>query len=154
VNWPDPIRPGPAFINPQALMDMKKPPELISTNMTLGEPIVAAAWNAACPLATPSASTFSCLRTIAVLAGYSAVFMRFAWMVQPRNYLLLYCHVCNEAAQLTQLGRKLTYEASTSKGKLPAGASTGAAAGAVDAVAAAASAAPPLSGGPATKPLR
>jgi hypothetical protein len=33
------------------------------------------------------------------------LFMRFAWQVQPRNYLLLACHACNEAVQLTQLGR-------------------------------------------------
>lgn len=31
--------------------------------------------------------------------------MRFAWMVQPRNYLLLACHMSNETAQLYQLQR-------------------------------------------------
>ena len=36
---------------------------------------------------------------------YSALFMRFAWMIQPRNYLLLACHVSNEAVQLNQLRR-------------------------------------------------
>lgn len=36
--------------------------------------------------------------------------MRFAWMVKPRNYLLLACHVSNEAVQLTQLGRKIRYD--------------------------------------------
>lgn len=36
---------------------------------------------------------------------YSALFMRFAWMVQPRNYLLLACHASNETVQLYQLSR-------------------------------------------------
>lgn len=36
---------------------------------------------------------------------YSALFMRFAWMVQPRNYLLLACHISNETVQLYQLSR-------------------------------------------------
>lgn len=29
-------------------------------------------------------------------------FMRFAWMVQPRNYLLLACHTTNELCQMYQ----------------------------------------------------
>lgn len=37
-----------------------------------------------------------------VLCIYSALFMRFAWMVQPRNYLLFACHFTNEIAQLYQ----------------------------------------------------
>ncbi|RDX88364.1 Mitochondrial pyruvate carrier 1, partial [Mucuna pruriens] len=57
------------------LLDMSKPPEMISGNMT------------------------------AVMCVYSALFMRFAWMVQPRNYLLLSCHASNEAVQLYQLSR-------------------------------------------------
>jgi mitochondrial pyruvate carrier 1 len=36
---------------------------------------------------------------------YSVLFMRFAWEVRPRNYLLLACHAANETVQLTQLGR-------------------------------------------------
>ena len=36
---------------------------------------------------------------------YSCLFMRFAWMVQPRNYLLLACHASNETVQLTQMYR-------------------------------------------------
>ncbi|KAL8154189.1 hypothetical protein V2J09_011949 [Rumex salicifolius] len=36
---------------------------------------------------------------------YSGLFMRFAWMVQPRNYLLLACHASNEVVQLYQLSR-------------------------------------------------
>lgn len=57
------------------LVDLKKPPELISGNMT----------------------TAMCI--------YSALFMRFAWMVQPRNYLLLACHASNETVQLYHLSR-------------------------------------------------
>lgn len=36
---------------------------------------------------------------------YSALFMRFAWAIQPRNYLLFACHLSNEAVQLNQLRR-------------------------------------------------
>ncbi|KAG2583804.1 hypothetical protein PVAP13_6KG257700 [Panicum virgatum] len=57
------------------LVDMNKPPEMISGNMT------------------------------AVMCVYSGLFMRFAWMVQPRNYLLLACHASNESVQLYQLSR-------------------------------------------------
>jgi hypothetical protein len=39
------------------------------------------------------------------MIGYSALFMRFSWMVRPRNYLLLACHATNECAQLTQMAR-------------------------------------------------
>ncbi|WVZ92990.1 hypothetical protein U9M48_039016 [Paspalum notatum var. saurae] len=57
------------------LVDMNKPPEMISGNMT------------------------------AAMCVYSGLFMRFAWMVQPRNYLLLACHASNESVQLYQLSR-------------------------------------------------
>ncbi|KAI0504394.1 mitochondrial pyruvate carrier 1 [Dendrobium catenatum] len=57
------------------LVDTQKPPEMISGNMT------------------------------AAMCVYSGLFMRFAWMVRPRNYLLLACHVSNEAVQLYQLSR-------------------------------------------------
>lgn len=36
---------------------------------------------------------------------YSLLFMRFAWMIQPRNYILLACHAANETVQLNQLRR-------------------------------------------------
>lgn len=39
----------------------------------------------------------------------SAVFMRFAWRVQPRNYLLFACHATNVVAQLTQDYRFVNY---------------------------------------------
>lgn len=38
---------------------------------------------------------------------YSGLFMRFAWMVQPRNYLLLACHISNESIQSLQLSRRV-----------------------------------------------
>lgn len=37
------------------------------------------------------------------------IFMRFAWRVQPRNYLLLACHATNTTAQLIQEGRFINY---------------------------------------------
>ncbi|WWD17384.1 hypothetical protein CI109_101825 [Kwoniella shandongensis] len=43
------------------------------------------------------------------LAGYSLIFMRFAWRVQPRNYLLFACHLTNAAAQTVQEGRFINY---------------------------------------------
>ena len=43
------------------------------------------------------------------LCVYSALFMRFAIAVQPRNYLLFACHFVNEGAQLTQGYRWLQY---------------------------------------------
>lgn len=35
--------------------------------------------------------------------------MRFAWRVQPRNYLLFACHATNATAQLVQEGRFINY---------------------------------------------
>jgi len=43
------------------------------------------------------------------LACYSLVFMRFAWRVQPRNYLLFACHLTNATAQSIQEARFLNY---------------------------------------------
>lgn len=37
------------------------------------------------------------------------IFMRFAWRVQPRNYLLFACHATNATAQLVQEGRFVNY---------------------------------------------
>lgn len=37
--------------------------------------------------------------------GASGLFMRFAWMVQPRNYLLLACHAANETVQVASPAR-------------------------------------------------
>lgn len=36
---------------------------------------------------------------------YSLLFMRFAWEISPRNYLLMACHAANETVQLNQLRR-------------------------------------------------
>ncbi|KAJ9458474.1 Mitochondrial pyruvate carrier 4 [Diplonema papillatum] len=41
---------------------------------------------------------------------YSGLFMRFAWRVGPRNYLLFTCHAFNEVAQLTQFYRLKKYQ--------------------------------------------
>ena len=62
------------------IYDLNKPAEAISVNMSM------------------------------VLCGYSALFMRFFWMVTPRNYLGLSCHICNEAVQGYQLQRALRYQ--------------------------------------------
>jgi hypothetical protein len=60
-----------------AFLDMRKPADQISVKMT------------------------------GVLTIYSLLFMRFAWMVTPRNYLLLACHTTNAGAQMFQLSRAL-----------------------------------------------
>ncbi|XP_021855580.2 mitochondrial pyruvate carrier 1-like [Spinacia oleracea] len=57
------------------LVDMNKPPEKILGNM----------------------STAMCL--------FSTLFIRFPWMVQPRNYLILACHASNETMQMYQFSR-------------------------------------------------
>ncbi|XP_069090588.1 mitochondrial pyruvate carrier 1 [Pleurodeles waltl] len=59
---------------------MKKSPEIISGRMTLA------------------------------LTLYSLLFMRFAYKVQPRNWLLFACHFTNEGAQLIQGGRLIKYK--------------------------------------------
>jgi hypothetical protein len=41
----------------------------------------------------------------AVMCIYSLLFMRFAWEIKPRNYLLFACHAANETVQLNQLRR-------------------------------------------------
>ncbi|XP_034938391.1 mitochondrial pyruvate carrier 1 [Chelonus insularis] len=43
------------------------------------------------------------------LCLYSAMFMRFALKVQPRNLLLFSCHFTNEGAQLVQGFRFINY---------------------------------------------
>merc|ERR1712179_608000 len=55
------------------------------------------------------ADIISC-RMTGALCIYSGLFMRFAYMVQPRNWLLFACHFTNEGAQLTQLYRGVSYE--------------------------------------------
>ncbi|XP_028676540.2 mitochondrial pyruvate carrier 1 isoform X2 [Erpetoichthys calabaricus] len=63
-----------------AINDMKKSPEIISGRMTFA------------------------------LCCYSLLFMRFAYKVQPRNWLLFACHICNETAQLVQGGRLIKHK--------------------------------------------
>lgn len=63
-----------------ALVDLKKNPDYISGKMTFA------------------------------LCIYSLLFARFAWVVTPRNHLLLACHLTNEAAQITQGARLVNYE--------------------------------------------
>uniref|UniRef100_A0A3P9H2C8 Mitochondrial pyruvate carrier n=1 Tax=Oryzias latipes TaxID=8090 RepID=A0A3P9H2C8_ORYLA len=43
------------------------------------------------------------------LCCYSLLFMRFAYKVQPRNWLLFACHLTNETAQLIQGSRLIKY---------------------------------------------
>jgi len=62
-----------------ALGDLQKNPEFISGKMTCA------------------------------LSIYSMLFMRFAWMVKPRNLFLMSCHITNECAQLTQGARFINY---------------------------------------------
>jgi mitochondrial pyruvate carrier 1 len=45
-----------------------------------------------------------------VLIVYSTLFARWAWVVQPRNLLLMWCHITNVAAQSNQLRRALEYK--------------------------------------------
>jgi hypothetical protein len=78
------------------IYDMKKPAGDISINMT------------------------------GVLCVYSLLFMRFAWMVVPRNYLLLSCHVCNETVQGYQMSRALQHKwGKSAGGSAPAAATVG-----------------------------
>ncbi|KAL3162486.1 pyruvate transporter mpc1 [Trebouxia sp. C0010 RCD-2024] len=62
------------------LSDTRKPAELVSPNMT------------------------------GVMCIYSLLFMRFAWAINPRNYLLFACHASNEAVQLNQMRRVLSVQ--------------------------------------------
>lgn len=58
---------------------------------------------------TKDADVISLPMTVSMCV-YSGLFMRFAFMVQPRNYLLLACHAFNEVAQLNQLRRGIQYQ--------------------------------------------
>ncbi|GMM28404.1 pyruvate transporter [Martiniozyma asiatica (nom. inval.)] len=49
------------------------------------------------------------------LVIYSAVFMKYALAVSPKNYLLFGCHVINEVAQLGQGARYINYQLNTKK---------------------------------------
>lgn len=61
-------------------------------------------------ISTPSHSLHSLLLfSSTAMCVYSLLFMRFAWMIQPRNYLLLACHASNEVVQLNQMRRYWEY---------------------------------------------
>jgi len=47
-----------------------------------------------------------------VLMVYSGLFARWAWVVQPRNLSLMYCHIANVIAQTNQMRRALEYKIS------------------------------------------
>ena len=64
------------------------------------------------------------LHLFLALSLYSLIFMRFAWKVQPRNLLLLACHMTNECAQLTQGARFINYEYMGGKQKAEADSTT------------------------------
>ncbi|XP_005508660.1 mitochondrial pyruvate carrier 1 isoform X2 [Patagioenas fasciata] len=68
-----------------AFNDMKKSPEIISGRMTFA------------------------------LCCYSLTFMRFAYKVQPRNWLLFACHFTNEIAQLGQGARLIKHRMEKNK---------------------------------------
>nr|XP_033794375.1 mitochondrial pyruvate carrier 1 [Geotrypetes seraphini] len=68
-----------------AINDMNKSPEIISGRMTFA------------------------------LSCYSLLFMRFAYKIQPRNWLLFACHITNEGAQLIQGGRLIKYNLTKKK---------------------------------------
>uniref|UniRef100_A0A6M2DK43 Mitochondrial pyruvate carrier n=1 Tax=Xenopsylla cheopis TaxID=163159 RepID=A0A6M2DK43_XENCH len=51
------------------------------------------------------------------LTLYSCIFMRFAWKVQPRNLLLLACHITNATAQVVQGTRFVKYHYLTNGNK-------------------------------------
>jgi hypothetical protein len=52
-------------------------------------------------------------RMSATQVVYSSLFMRFAWCVQPRNYILFSCHTANVGAQSNQLRRWAEHKLAT-----------------------------------------
>jgi len=59
-------------------------------------------------------------RMSATQVVYSGLFVRFAWCVQPRNYILFTCHTANVAAQTNQLRRWADYKLETDPVNAPA----------------------------------
>jgi hypothetical protein len=84
-----------------AIADTRKSPEYISGNMTGG---IKHNFFDLVPLEVNPNYYLAKFRW-QVLCVYSALFMKFAIDVQPRNYLLFACHATNEVCQLVQLGR-------------------------------------------------
>jgi hypothetical protein len=52
-----------------------------------------------------------------VLLVYSTLFARWAWIVKPRNLLLMWCHIANVVAQSNQLRRALEYKKASGQEK-------------------------------------
>lgn len=100
ANWGIPIA---------ALSDVRKDPKIISGKMTLGSS----------NQLLKSPIEFFLFKTkknfLTALCLYSAVFMRFAWKVQPRNLLLLGCHITNFTAQGIQGTRFINYHLTADK---------------------------------------
>lgn len=91
ANWGIPIA---------ALADIRKNPDIISGKMTLGKWL--RVWMLRWRVDTKGHCRWPNAFAISALLCYSAVFMRFAWKVQPRNMLLFACHITNFTAQGTQ----------------------------------------------------
>ena len=56
------------------------------------------------------------LNMTSVMIVYSSLFARWAWVVQPRNYLLCGCHVANVIAQTNQMRRGIEFKISNGEG--------------------------------------
>jgi len=59
-------------------------------------------------------------RMAATQVVYSGLFVRFAWAVQPRNYILASCHTANVLAQSNQLRRWMSYKMESDPTNAPA----------------------------------
>jgi len=59
-------------------------------------------------------------RMSATQVVYSGLFVRFAWCVEPRNYILFTCHTANVLAQTNQLRRWGEYKLQTEPATAPA----------------------------------
>eukprot|EP00411_Alexandrium_monilatum_P038738 CAMPEP_0175414318 /NCGR_PEP_ID=MMETSP0095-20121207/43602_1 /TAXON_ID=311494 /ORGANISM="Alexandrium monilatum, Strain CCMP3105" /LENGTH=239 /DNA_ID=CAMNT_0016713375 /DNA_START=93 /DNA_END=812 /DNA_ORIENTATION=- len=59
-------------------------------------------------------------RMCAIQVVYSGLFVRFAWAVQPRNYILASCHTTNVLAQTNQLRRWVSHKMETDPTNAPA----------------------------------
>ena len=57
-------------------------------------------------------------RMTTTLFFYSCFFMRFAWMVKPRNMMLLSCHVINSTMQLALLNKRYQYDQKIKKAEV------------------------------------
>ena len=99
----------------QGLADTKKPPEMISPNMTSGAHLVIPKYAYILPSGHIAGAVVSLIAGCAAMCVYSALFMRFALAIQPRNLLLFACHVCNEGVQLNQLRRWYVWHSSQPK---------------------------------------